>query len=276
MPPKSDSVEGMRPCFHPIQIPNLSSPADLSPDFTHPLLGLIGASGDPGPYIPLSVSYAGIVLTFVNEQNRPLNSQNVADALQKFSLKKTAVQKALDALADSAQISFKEYGKQKIYLARQDQFDIPNGEELEEMKKANSKLQEEIAEQKKITSEVESEIKSLQSNLTLEEIRSKEAILQSEVQEMEEKLNKLQSGVILVKPEDKKIIEESFSERVTQWRKRKRMFKELWDNITENSPKDLKEFKEELGLEYDEDVDVTIQPYSEMLASLSKRRKVSR
>jgi 26S proteasome regulatory subunit, ATPase 3, interacting protein len=47
-----------------------------------------------------------------------LNSQNVADALQKFNLKKTAVQKALDALADSGQISFKEYGKQKIYIAR--------------------------------------------------------------------------------------------------------------------------------------------------------------
>lgn len=64
-----------------------------------------------------------------------------------------------------------------------------------------------------------------------------------QVQEMEEKLNKLQSGVILVKPEDKKIIEEAFSEKANQWRKRKRMFKELWDNITENSPKDQKEFK---------------------------------
>ena len=64
-----------------------------------------------------------------------------------------------------------------------------------------------------------------------------------QVQEMEEKLKKLQSGVILVKPEDKKIIEETFSEKANQWRKRKRMFKELWDNITENSPKDQKEFK---------------------------------
>jgi len=60
---------------------------------------------------------------------------------------------------------------------------------------------------------------------------------------MEEKLNKLRSGVILVKLEDKKIIEDSFAEKVNQWRKRKRMFKELWDNITENSPKDQKEFK---------------------------------
>lgn len=233
---------------------------------------------------PKSDSVEGIVLSFVNEQNRPLNSQNVADALQKFSLKKTAVQKALDALADSGQISFKEYGKQKIYLARQDQFNIPNGEELEEMKKANIKLQEELADQKKAISEVESEVRGLQSNLTLAEIKSKEAKLQREngclvflqVQEMEEKLNKLRNGVILVKPEDKKIIEESFSEKVNQWRKRKRMFKELWDNITENSPKDQKEFKEELGLEYDEDVGVNLQSYSDMLTSLSKRRKVSR
>ncbi|KAG8097928.1 hypothetical protein GUJ93_ZPchr0013g36378 [Zizania palustris] len=254
---------------------------------------------------PKSDSVEGIVLRFVNEQNRPLNSQNAADALQKFNLKKTAVQKALDALADSGQISFKEYGKQKIYLARQDQFNIPNGEELEEMKKGNIKLQEELVNQKKAISEVESEVRGLQSNLTLAEIKSKEAKLQCEVRgilmcsflyicnpcilygcngylvffqvhEMEEKLNKLRSGVILVKPEDKKIIEENFSEKVNQWRKRKRMFKELWDNITENSPKDQKEFKEELGLEYDEDVGVKLQSYSDMLASLSKRRKVSR
>ena len=157
-----------------------------------------------------------LTITMTVQQNRPLNSQNVADALQKFNLKKTAVQKALDALADSGQISFKEYGKQKIYIARQDQFDIPNGEELEEMKKANAKLQEELADQKKAISEVESgkfwtsnlylclfsglsnvvchdhssmiskfktcsEVRGLQSNLTLAEIKSKETKLQSEV-----------------------------------------------------------------------------------------------
>lgn len=89
------------------------------------------------------------------QQNRPLNVQNVADALQKFNLKKTAVQKALDALADSGQISFKEYGKQKIYLARQDRFNIPNAQELDQMKNENAKLQEEVATQMKATSEVE-------------------------------------------------------------------------------------------------------------------------
>lgn len=78
----------------------------------------------------------------------------MADSLQKFNLKKAAIQKALDSLADSGKISFKEYGKQKIYLARQDHFDIPNNEELNQMKEENSKLQEQLSERKKAIAEV--------------------------------------------------------------------------------------------------------------------------
>lgn len=79
----------------------------------------------------------------------------MADALQKFNLKKAAIQKALDALADNGRISFKEYGKQKIYLARQDQFDIPNNEELNRMKEENANLQQQLQEQRRVISEVE-------------------------------------------------------------------------------------------------------------------------
>lgn len=79
----------------------------------------------------------------------------MADALQKYNLKKAAVQKALDSLADNGKISFKEYGKQKIYIAKQDQFDIPNNEELNQMKEENAKLQEQLEEQKKAISKVE-------------------------------------------------------------------------------------------------------------------------
>ncbi|KAK4260865.1 hypothetical protein QN277_003929 [Acacia crassicarpa] len=214
---------------------------------------------------PKSDSSEAIVLNFVNEQNRPLNAQNVADALQKFNLKKSVVQKALDCLADGGRISFKEYGKQKIYLSRQDQFSIPNHEELNKMKEQNADLQKQLGEQKKAISEVEGEIKTLQSNLTLEQIREREAKLRSEVEEMENKLAKLRGGVTLLNPEERKAIQDTFSEKLNQWRKRKRMFKELWDTLTENSPKDPKEFKEELGLEYDEDVGVNLQSYSELV-----------
>ncbi|XP_047332931.1 homologous-pairing protein 2 homolog [Impatiens glandulifera] len=222
---------------------------------------------------PKSDSAEGIVLNFVNEQNRPLNSQNAADSLQKFNLKKTAVQKALDSLADSGRISFKEYGKQKIYIAKQDQFDIPSSEELNQMKGENAKLQEKLDEQKKALSEIEGEIKALQSNLTLEQITEREIKLRKEVTDMEEKLSKLRGGVTLVSQEERNSVEKMYTDMINQWRKRKRIFKELWDAITENSTNDLKKFKEELCIEYDEDVGVSLQTYCDLMQNRRKRAR---
>lgn len=104
-----------------------------------------------------------LIFTFLkfDQQNKPVNTQNVADALQKFNLKKAAIQKALDNLADGGRISFKEYGKQKIYLARQDQFQIPNNEELNQMKEQNADMQKQLEDQKKAISEVEAGICTL-------------------------------------------------------------------------------------------------------------------
>ncbi|KAK2635833.1 hypothetical protein Ddye_030625 [Dipteronia dyeriana] len=223
---------------------------------------------------PKSDNAEAIVLNYVNEQNRPLNSQNVADSLQKFNLKKAAIQKALDSLADGGKISFREFGKQKIYIARQDHFDIPNNEELIQMKEENAKLQQQLEEQKKATGLVEGEIKALQTNLTLEQIREREVKLRKEVKEMEDRLVKLRGGVTLVKPEDRKAVEEMFLEKLNQWRKRKRMFRDVWDTITENMPNDPKEFKEELGIEYDEDIGVSLLSFSNMVQRDKKRVRV--
>lgn len=60
---------------------------------------------------------------------------------------------------------------------------------------------------------------------------------------MESKLIKLREGVTLVSPEERKAVEGMYTEAINQWRRRKRMFKDIWDTITENSPKNLKEFK---------------------------------
>lgn len=60
---------------------------------------------------------------------------------------------------------------------------------------------------------------------------------------MEEKLAKLRGGAALVRPEERKAVDDIYAVKISQWRKRKRMFKDLWDALTENSPKNLKEFK---------------------------------
>eukprot|EP01018_Ginkgo_biloba_P028447 Gb_08360 [translate_table: standard] len=92
------------------------------------------------------------------------------------------------------------------------------------------------------------------------------------VNAMELKLSKLREGTVLVKPEERKKVHDMYSEKISQWRKRKRTFKDLWDTITENMPKDMKEFKEELGIETDEDVGVSFLSYSQYSINKKSRR----
>ncbi|KAH7301395.1 hypothetical protein KP509_23G023500 [Ceratopteris richardii] len=218
-----------------------------------------------------SDSPEGIILNYMNEQNRPLNVQNVADALQKYSIKKGIVQKVLDSLADSGKVSAKEYGKQKIYLARQDQFQISNPQELQELNLNNEKLRSELQTEKASLSSLETELRALESNLTLEQIKEKETKLRLEIKNAEHRLEKLRQGVVLVSVEERQKVQETFVSKLGEWRKRKRMFKELWDLITESLPRDLKEFKEELGIEYDEDVEVNLQDYVNLVPKKLKR-----
>ncbi|KAK6931479.1 Leucine zipper with capping helix domain [Dillenia turbinata] len=117
------------------------------------------------------------------------------------------------------------------------------------------------------------EIKTLQSNLSVQQIHDKEAKLRAEVSRGDgEKLEKLREGVTLVRPEDRTLVEQLFVDRISQWRKRKRMFTDMWDAIIENSPKDLKEFKEELGLEYD-DVGENLLSFADMMPDSKKRSR---
>lgn len=60
---------------------------------------------------------------------------------------------------------------------------------------------------------------------------------------MEDKLTKLRQGVTLVSPEQRQVVEKMYMEMMNQWRRRKRMFKDVWSAITENSPKNPNEFK---------------------------------
>jgi hypothetical protein len=89
------------------------------------------------------------------QQNRPLNVQMVADALQKHGIKKTAVQKVMDTLTANGKISFKDYGKQRVCMADQSQFEIPDIDELDAMKKQNEQLLADVAAVRSHVAELE-------------------------------------------------------------------------------------------------------------------------
>eukprot|EP00897_Mesotaenium_endlicherianum_P004242 jgi/Mesen1/3846/ME000207S02855 len=185
----------------------------------------------------------GRIMAFVNEQNRPLNAQYVADMLQTFGVKKTAAQKVLDAAASKGEIHFKDFGKQRIYMAKQDRFERADLAGLEGLKKENEKLQLEVQEANRSCVEDEAALRSMQSLLTGEQIDSTIERLTEENDNMEKKLGQLREGGIVISADDRKKAEDLYETSTALWKKRKRMFKDLWDTVTESMPKDLKEFR---------------------------------
>lgn len=72
------------------------------------------------PALPPPPVAPGILLRYLQEQNRPYSAQDVFGNLQReHGLGKAAVVKALEQLAQQGKIKEKTYGKQKIYFADQ-------------------------------------------------------------------------------------------------------------------------------------------------------------
>ena len=65
------------------------------------------------------------------------------------------MQRALDTAAESGAISFKDYGKQRIFLARQDRLDVLSSEALEGLTAGNAEKQSEAMRLKETCSELE-------------------------------------------------------------------------------------------------------------------------
>ncbi|GFP97533.1 homologous-pairing protein 2 homolog [Phtheirospermum japonicum] len=99
--------------------------------------------------------------------------------------------------------------------------------------------------------------------------------LGNEVKQMAEKLIKLREEIALVSTEERQAVEKIYTNMINKLRKCKRMFKDVWDKL-QRTPKNLKEFKEELGVEYDEDVSVSLRSFGELVKGGKKRPRCNR
>ncbi|KAL2101198.1 hypothetical protein ACEWY4_002959 [Coilia grayii] len=199
------------------------------------------------------------ILSYLNEQNRPYSAQDVFGNLQKqHGFGKTAVVKAVEQLAQEGKIREKTYGKQKIYFADQAQFTDVSETDLKAMDTRISELSKQVQEVTQSCRQLESELKELNSSLTAEEMTSEIKELEEECASYEERLEKIKSATNHVSPEERAEIYKSRNLYVKEWRKRKRMTLDMMDAILEGYPKSKKQFLEEVGVETDEDYNVTV------------------
>ncbi|CAJ1076140.1 homologous-pairing protein 2 homolog [Xyrichtys novacula] len=202
---------------------------------------------------------ATLILSYLNQKNRPYSAQDVFTNLQKqHGLGKTAVVKAMELLALEGKIKEKTYGKQKIYFADQAQFRDVSDSDLKAMDSQISELSAEVHSLTQSCRQRDAELKELNNSLTTEEILSEIQKLKSECSGYRARLEKIKSATNHVTPEEKEKVYKERDVYVKEWRKRKRMASDMMNQILEGYPKSKKEFLDEVGVETDEDCKVVV------------------
>lgn len=171
---------------------------------------------------------------------------------------KTLVVKALEQLAADGKIIEKVYGKQKVYLADQSKFAVVSDVELKSMDDEITKLTKELDECQKSVKGLETQHNGMGSSLTTQDAQSQLDQTNKKITKLEAKLKDFESNENVMDPEEKASICDSFDRNVKEWRKRKRVAREILDSILEGYPKSKKILFEEIGIETDEDVNAVM------------------
>lgn len=110
-------------------------------------------AGKPPPRKVAKLSdkdYENMIVTYMAQQNRPYNSQNIFDNLR-GAVPKAALLKCIDNLVDSGSLLCKTYGKLKVYLISQNDNDKSSDENepREIIERELEQLQNDLSELKK-------------------------------------------------------------------------------------------------------------------------------
>ena len=164
---------------------------------------------------------------------------------------KTAVVKVLTSLSEKGEITAKAYGKQWVYVARQDLLPVPSSEELNAIDDEINELKETLQREKEQFKSVQLKLNQMNSSLTTIELHKRISTLEVEVAEMHERLEPLERGTVKVDPAERAQIEKKFELANKAWKQRKKLCNDIIGMLTESIAKKPSEFIEELGLEVD-------------------------
>ncbi|KAF9097928.1 PSMC3 interacting protein [Mortierella sp. AD031] len=184
-----------------------------------------------------------IVLDYMAKQNRPYSVTDIVTNLH-AAVTKTECQRAVNSLVDKELLTSKTFGKQTIYVVRQDTIETAKPGELDSIDKRLAQLREHISEKKSKQKQLSTELASLNSALTTEEIERRLTVLTSKPVPIEER---------------QRVSHEMESYRKL-WTQRKRLFKDMFSTVTENLPGKPKELLEELDISLDDPIDININP----------------
>lgn len=131
-------------------------------------------------------------------------------------------------------------------------------EELAEIKIKTAQLEREAEQSAQQTKTIANQVRALTSKPTTEDATKQVADLKVTNQAATEKVAALTVAAGNIKPEDKARIEKEYNANVGEWKKRKRLIKNITDTILENYPKSKKALYDDIGVETDEAAGIDI------------------
>eukprot|EP00729_Bicosta_minor_P008937 gene8937-1859_t len=193
---------------------------------------------------------------YMTDQNRPYNSLSIFLNLRQ-AISKPQIIKCLGRLVAEGVLEEKAYGKQKMYGPVQSEAEVKK-EELAEIKIKTAQLEREAEQSAQQTKTIANQVRALTSKPTTEDATKQVADLKVTNQAATEKVAALTAAAGNIKPEDKARIEKEYNANVGEWKKRKRLIKNITDTILENYPKSKKALYDDIGVETDEAAGIDI------------------
>ncbi|NWR63375.1 HOP2 protein, partial [Bucorvus abyssinicus] len=160
--------------------------------------------------------------------------------------------------AQQGRVREKTYGKQKIYFADQEQLPAASDAELRGLDEEIAALATNVQVLQQNCRQMEAELKDLNSSMTTSEMAREIGELRKECASYTEKLERIKSATNHVTPEEKEKLLRGCPALAALTVPLSHQATELLDAILEGYPKSKKQFFEEVGIETDEDHNVTL------------------
>jgi 26S proteasome regulatory subunit (ATPase 3-interacting protein) len=199
-----------------------------------------------------------VVIKYLRDQNRPYSTNDIFSNLRE-EIKKPSVQKALDHLTEQGRITEKVYGKQKVYVVKQEHLNAKDlGQELHDLDSKLNALSHKLASAEQELKSSENLFHELQCSPTTSEAQEEQKVLENKVQTLKEKLESISKSTVKIPEDDKERIQTDHENSIKEWKKRKRLCMDIIDTILESYPDSKRSLLNEMGIETDEDVGVPL------------------
>lgn len=199
------------------------------------------------------------VYEFFKTSNRPFSVSDIQKGLGDIT--KGDIQKALSKLIDSDKIFEKTYGKQKVYCIVQEEMVAANMEdELIDMDRKINTLTGELDKVNKQLMTKTNKLQEEKGKMSLDEAVEEKNKLEAEILSLKKELKMFEESAKPL-PETERIkICELYHKYEKEYKRRKKICREIINGIMENYPKSEKVLLEEIGIETDEDVSFKYEP----------------